>query len=311
MSVFFSRLVAASPLFVLIFIGYAIVRWAGWPRVVSDALAKFVFGLALPAFLFFTMSDFSRLPPVDARLLIAFFGGAMVVFVLGRFLASGIFRLDGVSASVFALGGIFSNNVMLGLPLAKATLGDAAVPSVALVLVFNSLTLWTLVTISVEWARHGEFSVRGFMRTARSVITNPIVAAIVSGTVWGLTGWPLPHLVAEPLSMVGSAATPMSLVVLGMGLAEYQIRDGLVQSLTVCTLKLIALPLVVWLLAWLLKLPTMETQVVVLLASMAMGVNVYLMARQFEAFEGPTAAGLVLSTLLAAVTTPAILAFIS
>jgi malonate transporter and related proteins len=311
MQLFLDRLGAAGPLFVLIFAGYAIVRWARWPKTVADALTRFVFSLALPALLFHTMSDFSSLPPVDARLLIAFFGGALLVFVLGRILAASVFRLDGVSGSVFALGGIFSNNMMLGLPLAKATLGQAALASVALVLVFNALILWTLVTVSVEWARHGEFSLQGFAKTLRSVITNPIVAAILAGSAWGLTGWPLPHLVAEPLAMVSHAAAPMSLLVLGMGLAEYRVTEGLRQSLAVCALKLLVLPAVVWLLAWALGLPPLETQVVVLLSSMAMGVNVYLMSRQFKAFEAPTAAALVLSTALAALTTPVMLTLIS
>ncbi len=338
MQLFLDRLGAAGPLFVLIFAGYAIVRWARWPGAVADALTRFVFSLALPALLFHTMSDFSSLPPVDARLLIAFFGGALLVFVLGRVLAASVFRLDGVSGSVFALGGIFSNNMMLGLPLAKATLGQAALASVALVLVFNALILWTLVTVSVEWARHGEFSLQGFAKTLRSVITNPIVAAILAGSAWGLTGWPLPHLVAEPLAMVSHAAAPMSLLVLGMGLAEYRVTEGLRQrlavcapkllvlgmglaeyrvteglrqSLAVCALKLLVLPAVVWLLAWALGLPPLETQVVVLLSSMAMGVNVYLMSRQFKAFEAPTAAALVLSTALAALTTPVMLTLIS
>lgn len=295
----------------LIFVGYAIVRWGGWSKGVADALTKFVFSLALPAFLFFTLSDFSKLPPVDARLLLAFFGGALIVFVISRVVAATVFRLDGVSGSIFALGSIFSNNVMLGLPLAKATLGNAAVPSVALVLAFNALTLWTLVTVSIEWARHGELSYKGFAKTAWSVITNPIVASIVGGALYGLTGWPLPHIVAQPLSMVGVAATPMALVVLGMGLAEYSVREGIGQSLTVCLFKLVLLPLVVWALAWLLGLPKMETQVVVLLSSMAIGVNVYLMSRQFKAFEGPTAASMVLSTGLAAITTPIMLTLIS
>jgi predicted permease len=62
-----------SPLFLLAFLGYALVRWFGWPKEVSDALTKFVFAVAIPAVLFRLMSDFSRLPPVDVRLLIAYF----------------------------------------------------------------------------------------------------------------------------------------------------------------------------------------------------------------------------------------------
>jgi predicted permease len=66
-------------------------------------------------------------------------------------------------------------------------------------------------------------------------------------------------------------------------------------------------PFVVWCLAVALGLPRMETQVVVLLASLSVGVNVYLMARQFKALEGPVAESLVVSTGMAAVTTTIIL----
>jgi len=163
------------------------------------------------------------------------------------------------------------------------------------------------VTVSVEWARSGAFSLEGFGKTVRSVLTNPIVASILSGTAYGLTGWPLPNLIDVPLGMISQSASPMALVVLGMGLAEYDVRSGFVQSMTVCVIKLIVLPLTVWELAVLLHLPKLETQVAVLLSSMATGANVYLMSRHFATQEGPTAASLVLSTAFAALTTPIIL----
>ena len=206
MNTFLTHLSLAAPLFVLVLAGYLIARSGRFPAAMAEALNRFVFTIALPALLFRMMADLSSLPPVDARLLAAFFGGCLVVFVLGRLAGWALFRLDGVQQSVFALGGIFSNNVLLGIPIAKLTLGEAALPAVALVLVFNALVLWTLVTVSVEWARHGEFSARGFGRTAVSVITNPIVAAIVGGTLFGLTGLSLPVLVDEPLKLVGQAA---------------------------------------------------------------------------------------------------------
>ena len=300
----------SSPLFLMALLGYALVRWAGWPKTISEALTRYVFSLGIPAMLFHMLSDFSNLPPVDARLLIAFFGSCLIVFALARIAAFWVFRMDGVSASLFALGGIFSNNVMLGLPIAKIILGEGAVPSVALVLVFNSLILWTLVTISVEWARNGSLSITGFAKTLKSVFTNPLIVAILSGTAVGVIGLPLPYMVEAPLSMLAQTAAPMALLVLGMGLAEYPIRDGWRQSLAICFLKLALQPLVVWLLALAIGLPAMETQVVVLLASMAVGANVYLMARQFKALEGPIASSLVLSTLLAAFTTPLVLTLI-
>ena len=310
MNTLFQQIALAAPLFVLVFVGYGLMRFSGWPKSMSDNLTRFVFSVALPAMLFRLMSDFSKLPPVDARLLLAFFGGCLIVFAIGRLVAWKLFGLDGVAQSVFALGGVFSNNVMLGLPLAKVVLGEAAVPSVALVLVFNALILWTLVTVSVEWARHGSFSARGFAQTTRAVLTNPIVAAILSGALFGLIGLPLPGLIDAPLAMIGQAATPLALVALGMGLAEYGVRDGWLISLAISAIKLLVQPLVVWLLARALGLPAMETQVVVLLASIAVGANVYLMSRQFQSLEGPVASSLLLSTGLAALTTPLVLTLI-
>ncbi len=307
MNALLQQISLAAPLFVLVFVGYGLMRVLGWPKSMSENLTRFVFTVALPAMLFRLMSDFSQLPPVDARLLLAFFGGCLIVFIIGRLVAWKLFGLDGVAQSVFALGGVFSNNVMLGLPLAKVALGEAAVPSVALVLVFNALILWTLVTVSVEWARHGSFSARGFAQTARAVLTNPIVAAILSGSLFGVSGLPLPLLIDAPLAMIGQAAAPLALVALGMGLAEYGVRDGWRLSLAISALKLLVQPLVVWLLARLLGLPTLETQVVVLLASIAVGANVYLMSRQFQSLEGPVASSLLLSTGLAALTTPLVL----
>jgi malonate transporter and related proteins len=308
MNKFLEHFLLAAPLFVLIGIGFAWVRLSGRAQAAGDALTRFVFSLALPALLFRLMSDLSQLPPVDARLLVAFFGGCLIVFVAGRLAGKTLFRLDGVAQSVFALGGIFSNNVLLGVPYAKAVLGDAALPSVALVLVFNALTLWTLATVSVEWARHGELSVRGFAQTARSVVTNPVVGSILAGVAFGLTRLKLPPIVDQPLSLLAGAASPLSLIALGMGLAQYGVRADIGQALAICILKLVACPAVVLALALLLRLPPMETRVVVLLSSLSVGVNVYLMAREFDSMQGAVAGSMVLSTALSSLTAPLALA---
>jgi malonate transporter len=307
----FARILAlTAPLFLLVLLGYALTRWGRWPRPVADALTRFVFSVAIPALLFRLMSDFSRLPPVDVRLLIAYFGGCLAVFLLGRFVASRVFRLDGVAQSVFALGGIYANNVLLGIPLAKVTLGETSLPVISLVLVFNSLLLWTLATVSVEWARHRAVSWSGYVQAAKTVLTNPVVASILIGTIWGLVALPLPGFVDQTLALVSEAAVPLSLIALGMGLSEYGIREGWRVSGAMTLLKLAVQPLAVWLLAHALGLPRLETNAIVLLAALPVGVNVYLMSRQFDTLGGPVAASLVLSTVLAAVTTPLVLVLI-
>ncbi len=306
----FQQILLSAPLFILVFVGYAAMKFFAWPSSMSDALSRFVFTLALPALLFHLMSDLSTLPPVDTRILLAFFGSCLLVFAIGRLLAWKLFKLDGAAQSVFALGGIFSNNIMLGIPLTKTLLGDAALPSVALILVFNALLLWTLVTVSVEVARNQDVSLRGLAKMAWNVLKNPIVAAIAIGTLWGLTGWKLPQLIDATVVLISNCAAPMALIALGMGLAQFGMGKDIRIPACICVLKLIVHPVLAYAAARLLGLGQIETQAIVLISSISVGANVYLMARQFETMEGPVAASLLASTALAALTTPLALAIL-
>lgn len=258
--------------------------------------------------LFHMMSHQAALPPVDGRVLLAYFGSCLIVFVIGRVTGAWLFRLDGTAQSVFGLGGIFSNIVLTGLPIAKVALGVAAVPVVALLLIFNALTLWTLVSVSVEWSRHGSFSAAGFAKIALSVLRNPIILAIISGTAFGRLGLVLPPLADEALAVVSNVAAPAALLMLGMGLAAFPLKQEWASSLTLCALKLLVQPLVVWSLAIALGLPALELRAAVLVASMAVGINVYLMSLQFQSLQGTIASSIVLSNLFAAFTTPLLLA---
>jgi malonate transporter and related proteins len=308
MAAFIHYIALSAPFFGLVILGLGLARLSFWRPTWTRNASRFVFAVPLPALLFHMVSTRSRSAPVDARLLVAFFGSCFIVFIIGRAVGHFLFHLDGVAQSVFALGGVFSNNVLLGVPLARLTLGPAAMPSVALVLVFNALTLWTLVSVSVEWARHGTLSLSGLRKTALAVLKNPIVIGILAGTLFGLTGLALPPAADAALDGVGHLAGPLALLVLGMGISEYGIRSDWRLSVAICVLKLLVQPLVVWGLALALGLPPLERQVVVLLASLSVGANVYLMSTQFRTLEGPVASSLVLSTLCAAITTPVLLA---
>lgn len=299
-----SQISLSFPLFTLIAAGYGLGRFSGWPVSVNEGLNRFCFTLVLPCMLFNVMCSFYKTPPVDLRLLIAFFGSCFVVYVLGRVAARRIFHLDAVSSSVFSLGGIFSNNTMLGIPLATLLLGPDSLPSIALVLIFNSLILWTLVTVSVEWARHGKFSPAGIRNTLTSVFRNPIILGILSGSAWSMMHRPLPAFIVKPVEMISGMAAPLALITLGMSLARYDIRNGLRESYVICVLKLLIQPLAIASIAYAIGLPAAETKVVVLLGSMALGVNVYLMAQKFGVMQEASATSTLLSTIFSALTTP-------
>jgi malonate transporter and related proteins len=298
----------SSPLYGLVAAGYMVARLPRWRDDWSRRLTRFVFAVPLPAMLFHMMSHRASMPAVDSRILIAYFGSCLIVFFFARAIGAWLFKLDGASQAVFGLGGIYSNIVLTGLAIAKIALGDAAVPMVALLLVFNAFTLWTLVTVSVAWSRHGSFNMAGFAKTAFNVLSNPFILAILGGTAFASLGLSLPPTADAVVGAIGKIAAPVALLTLGMALAAFPLRQEWASSLTVCALKLVMQPLVVWGLAIALRLPPLETQAVVLVASMAVGVNVYLMALEFDAIQRTIASSIVLSNLLAAFTTPLLLA---
>ncbi|HEY1725564.1 MAG TPA: AEC family transporter [Steroidobacteraceae bacterium] len=298
----------SSPLYGLVAAGYLAARLPWWRSAWTQYLSTFVFAVALPAMLFSLMSHRASLPPLAGRVLLAYFGSCLIVFLLGRALGGWVFGLNGADRSVFALGGIFSNIVLTGLAITRLALGAAAVPVVALLLIFNALTLWTLVSVSVEWSRHGSFSAQGFAATAGRVLRNPLIVAIIGGTLFGRLGFTLPARLDAGLEAIGEISVPAALLMLGMGLAAFRLQQQWLPGLAICALKLLLQPAIVWLLAIALGLPLLELRALVLVASMSVGVNVYLMSLQFESIPDTIASSIVQSNVFAVITTPLLLA---
>ena len=306
-----AQFLSTLPLFILILLGFLAVKLGRWQKTVTDSLTKFTFYIAFPIMLFQIMSHFSEQSEIDIKLLLVFFGGSFIVFAFGCLIASKIFKLNGSQSILFAMGGIYTNTVFVGIPIIKMLLGDQAIPIVAIIVIFNALILWTLATVSIEFVQMGKLSGRSFIKALKNVSKNPIIIGIFTGIAVNYIGLPIPNFINQSTKMVSDMTAPLSLIVLGMGLAEYKIRDQLLITGSICLLKLAILPIVTYIVGKLLGLPTLELQVVVLLSSVSIAINCYMMARQFEVLQGPIASSLLISTALSSVTTPLILSIMT
>ncbi len=289
----------------MVFIGWGLVKIGFFDEKVTKALTRFVFKLLMPVMLFELMSKTGDMPPVNWSVLIAFFGSCIVVYVLGSFIGAKIFHQDSTGRVITGMGGIFGNNVQLGVPIVQTGLGAAAMPTISLIIVFNVLLLWTTATACVEFGRtNGRIDVRKFLLAMTNVVKNPIVLGIIAGTLWMLTGIKLPKVVADTVSLISSATTPCALMAVGMGLAAHSISSALAKSLVVTVLKVAVQPLFVYLLCRLLGLSDIQTQAATLLACLPVAVNLYIMAAQFDSEEDLASSALFISTLVSAFTVP-------
>lgn len=304
LNLFFYHLQLCLPLFLLVIVGWALIKAKLFEQSVVRALSGFTFRFLMPALLFSLMSKLSEMPPMDWRVLIAFFGSCIIIYCLGR-TAGRFFGLDNTGKTIFGMAAIFGNNVQLGVPILQVSLGNEAMPTISLLIIFSVLLLWTTAIASVElgktegvkdWAKIG--------RSLLKVFKNPVVIGIITGSAWGLTGWELPQVVDKTLGYVSSATTPIALIVVGMGLAQHSFSAALPRGLTISTLKIVIHPIIVYCIARLIGLDIITTNACVLTAALPVAINVYLMASEFRSEEGAASNAIFVSTMLSALLIP-------
>lgn len=305
MNVFYHHLTLCAPLFLLVFLGWAVVKIGLFDKAVSSGLSKLVFKLLMPVMLFKLMSHLSEMPPVDFRVLFAFFGSCIVVFCIGRFIGRRFFHQDSTGQVITGMGGIFANNVQLGVPIVQVSLGAVAIPTISVLIIFNVLLLWTSATACVEFGRTGgKIDFGKFLKALINIFKNPIVLGILTGSAWGLTGWQLPGVVETTLTHVSTATAPMALMTVGMGLAQHSFTAGLPKGLTISAVKLVIQPLLVYALCRLIGISEMQTNAATLMACLPVAINLYIMAGEFGAEEGTASNAIFVSTFISAVTVP-------
>lgn len=301
---FIYHLQVCLPLFLLVIVGWALIKGKLFDQTIVRALSGFTFRFLMPALLFSLMSRLSEMPPVDWRVLIAFFGSCIIVYLLGR-AAGRFFGLDNTGKTIFGMAAIFGNNVQLGVPILQISLGNEAMPTISLLIIFSVLLLWTTAIASVELGKESDH--KDFRKIARSmlqVFKNPVVLGILTGSAWGMTGWELPGFLAGTLNYVTSATTPIALIVVGMGLARHSFSAALPKGFTISTLKIVIHPILVYIIARLIGLDEITTNACVLTAALPVAINVYLMATEFRSEEGAASNAIFVSTILSAVLIP-------
>ena len=308
MFLFLHHLELCAPLFLLVALGWASVKIGLFDAKVASGLGSFTFKLLMPVLLFKMMSGFADMPPIDLRVLVAFFGTSAVVYFLGRLFYSRVFGTDAAGTTVLAIAGVYGNNVLLGIPIVETSLGLSAMPTVSILLILTVTSWWAVAIASVEIGRYGRIkSLRDVTKPMLKVFRTPVVLGIVAGILWSLTGLHLPDFLQKSVNMVASSSSPICLIVVGMSLAQYKLSAGLAKELSTTAVKLIAQPLLVWCAARLLNLGELETHACVVLAAMPVAVNVFLMSQQFHSEEGAVSNGMLVSTALSALTVPVML----
>ncbi len=285
------------PVFLVVGFGYV----ARWRKLISDAqvdgVVWFTQGFAIPCLLFVAIARLDLGQDFDWRLLASFYTGAVMGFALGFAGARVLFRRDWEDCVAIGFVALFSNSVLLGLPITERAYGpDALGANFAIIAVHSPICYFIGIT-TMEVVRNRGGRLRDTSRKVlRAMFRNALVIAIALGFAVNLSGVPLPAVANDALDMMVLAALPAALFSLGGILYRYRPEGDLRTIGFVVFLSLVIHPLITLSLALALGLSTEALRSAVVTAAMAPGVNAYVFANIYGRAKRVAASAVLIGT---------------
>ena len=310
-----ATMLIVAPVFALIAAGYAAVLFRFVSESAHKGISEFAFSIAIPALLFRTIVV-SEFPDVSPYRMWGAYYGALAIIWIAALAISALLRArreDREDGVVFAIGSVYGNIVMLGIPLTLSALGNEAAGPMALILSVNTPLLWLCGILQMEWvSRKQTGSALSVIRPVLADLArNPLMLGIGFGVVWRFTGLGLNPVVDRTIELLAQAGSPAALIALGITLFRFEVKGEMLSVVVMSALKLLAMPAVAFVLVKLLNLPPTAAGVIVLFAAMPTGANAYIFAVQYKRLVNPVSGAVALGTLLAAATLPVVVMIVA
>lgn len=239
-----SFMLAASvviPLVVYMVIGGIVKKLNMFSQENFKALNGLIFKIMIPLALFFEVYH-ADIGDVAKPALFAFVEVSILTIFGVTWLVITKFVPENKDASVMIQGIYRSNFVLFGTMIASSLCGDAGMAVVAALSATVVPTFNILAVLLFEIKRGGSFDLK---KLFIGILKNPLVDAGVLGLLFNLLRIPIPMLLADPLTKLGSAATPVALVALG-GMLSFDSIAGHTKYLTVAVIaRLVIIPLII------------------------------------------------------------------
>ena len=293
-------IILVLPVLGVVLIGYLVVRFGWLSQAVADGVSRFALAIAVPLLVFQIMAN-SKLPKNLSNiweLLGSYYGGALVIFVLAMLVARFAFHCSSSEQSGYGIYAANSNAVLLGLPAVILILGSKWTTLMILVATHGLLmALLTTIVIGFSRGQTGNLP-QNLWKDVATQAKQPILIALVVGLLMKQFNLGLPGPVDKIIAMFANAAVPCALFAAGGTLARYSFSGLTQQNAAICALKLVAFPLIVWVLAkHVMSIPQSWTWMAVMLATMPIAFDVQSRGRGGDADSSTIA----LSTALGAV----------
>lgn len=285
-------------LFLLIFTGFVGVKAGVIKMEGKKAFSDLLMYIIVPAMIIDSyMSEFN--PEILSNLIKAF-GLSAVLLLVGLAVTMLLtVKMKDQDRAITRFACIFSNAAYMGFPLIRALFGtEGLLYASAFVTMFN-LLLWTVgYAIASGQAKPKE--------VLKNIFATPALISVVIGLVLYLCRIPVPEIIKQPISLVGSMNTPLSMIITGMIIAGSKVKSLFANKklIFVIAVRMFVIPVICFGLFAMLGINGMVAQVVLLLESCPTAAMTSVMAVQFNHDENLAAGAVVVTTFLSILVLP-------
>ena len=285
------------PVFLIIGFGYCTVWFKLFSTDTIDGLMKFTQNFAIPVLLFDAISKVDLVNVYDFKLFFSFYAGATAGFLIGFLGSHYLFHRSLEDSVVIGFCCLFSNTVMLGLPITERAYGEEALRhNFAIVSIHAPFCYFLGITV-MELVKSTEKSMsKKSLVIFKAMFSNALVVGILLGFLVNVLGIDLAKTIQASIDMITAVALPAALF--GMGGVLYQYRpEGDIGPITmVCLVSLLVHPIIVWITGLSSGLTSMQMRSAVITAAMAPGINTYVFANIYGRAKRVASTGVLLST---------------
>ena len=296
LSVAIQTLGITAPVFVMLFLGVALKRLGWIDAAFIQTASALVFKATMPALLFISIIKADLDAALQPALLIYYVIATVVTF----FLAWGwaLWRCPVADRGVYVQGAFRGNNGIVGLALATSLYGDyglslGGVLAGVVILLYNSLSALILAIYSPD-GRSGAGAI--FL----SILRNPLVIGVTVAVPFAYWQIPLPGWLMTSGQYFAQMTLPLALICIGGTLSLSVLRESSRLALSSSLMKMIWLPALATVGAWLAGFRGPELGILFLYFASPTASASFVMARAVNANHQLAAIIIVITTLMAA-----------
>ena len=281
-------------------IGFALAKWL---KINPRPLSQVVFYVFSPVLVFNLIRN-SQLSNQDILRTLAFALVLMICIGLLTWLVGGVLRFERRMMAAVLITTMFMNAGNYGLPLTSFAFGTDALAFASIFFVISALFT---NTVGIVIASSGSMSV---IEATKGLIKFPAIYALAAGILFLQFGWELPTGLERTVSLLGNAAIPCMLVLLGMQLVNSRMGGHVRPLIVASSMRLLVAPLLAYGLSLVFRMTGAAQQAVVLEAGMPVAVLTTILATEFDAEPTFVTTAVLVTTLLSPLTLTPLLAFL-